>query len=289
MPGNNRENGMTRMYLAILLSGTLGFGQSIKIACIGNSITQHSNPTTAYPAVLGKLLGGGYQVENDGVSGCTLLKKGDMPYWTRGKLANVFAFKPDIITIKLGTNDTKAYNWDAHKGEFARDLKALVDTLGAMQKKPKIWLCLPVPAWPVNGEDKFGIRGTVIKNEIIPLIKKAAEENNLPVIDLHTPMLAHQSFFKVDGVHPDDEGEDSIAHIIYRALKSQPTKIEIPRWNSQNAFTLDHRTASEAPSRLDVLGRWLPTETPGQGQKIRAHAAGVTIFEPVEPVQGKTE
>ncbi len=280
---------MNRVYLAIFLSSTLGFGQSIKIACIGNSITQHTNAATAYPAVLGKLLGSGYQVENDGVSGCTLLKKADMPYWTRGKLANVFAFKPDIITIKLGTNDTKAYNWDAHKGEFAKDLKALVDTLGTMQKKPKIWLCFPVPAWPINGEDKYGIRGTVIKNEIIPLIKKVAEENNLPIIDLHTPMLAHQSFFKVDGVHPDDEGEDSIAHIIYRALKNPPTKIEVPGWSSQKVFTPNNGAATEAPTTLDVLGRLLPSETPGQGQKPRAHAVGATFLEPVEPVQGKAE
>jgi lysophospholipase L1-like esterase len=275
---------MNRICSIVLLSCVLALGQPIKIACIGNSITQHTTAAKAYPAVLGNLLGSGYQVENDGVSGCTLLKKGDMPYWTRGKLANVFAFKPDIITIKLGTNDSKALNWDAHKGEYAGDLKALVDTLSTMQKKPQIWLCLPVPGWPIGGEDKYGIRGTVIKNEIIPLIQKVADENKLKIIDLHTPMLAHKSFFLKDGVHPDDEGEDSIAHLIYRALKSPPSGIGMPAWNSSNPFVPDEKAA--AGLELDLLGRGTRTEA-SQRQTTRTRAAGVRFLEPVEQTRRK--
>jgi acyl-CoA thioesterase-1 len=81
-------------------------GKPLKWACIGNSITQGDSPAAAYPAKLGKLLGPGFAVENDGVSGTTLLKAGDFSYWKQGKLANVFALKPEIITIKLGTNDS---------------------------------------------------------------------------------------------------------------------------------------------------------------------------------------
>src|SRR4051812_4237225 len=76
-------------------------GKPMKWACIGNSITAGYivSATDAYPAKLGKLLGPGFSMENDGVSSTTLLKAGDYSYWSHGRLANVFAFKPDIITI----------------------------------------------------------------------------------------------------------------------------------------------------------------------------------------------
>jgi len=200
---------------------------AIKLACIGNSITSGSiagvNP---YPVYLHSLLGSGYQVENDGVSGTTLLKKGDSPYWTHGKLSNVFAFKPAIITIKLGTNDSKPYNWK-YKSEFGTDLNALIDTLYTISPKPVIWLCLPVPAWPVNGANSYDIDGIVIANEVIPIIKQVAEQRNLDIIDLHTALSGMRSHF-ADGVHPDAVGQDTIAHVIYRALTAPVTALSGP-------------------------------------------------------------
>lgn len=198
-------------------------GKPLKWACIGNSITQGDSPAAAYPAKLGKLLGPGFAVENDGVSGTTLLKAGDFSYWTKGKLANVFALKPDIITIKLGTNDSKPINWDAHKGEFERDYLALLDTLAAMPQKPRIFLCLPVSAFS-DGSGSAGIRGSVIKSEIIPLIRKIGNDRRLPVIDLYTPMASHANLFP-DGVHPTAAGQDSIAALICRFYLSKATRL----------------------------------------------------------------
>lgn len=192
----------------------------IKVACIGNSITEGtglSNPSTlAYPARLQALLGSNYQVQNDGVSGTTLLKKGDNPYWTNGKLSNALAFKPNIVTIKLGTNDTKKANWDAHKDEFKRDYLALLDTLNALSTKPRIFLVLPVPIWA----NQYDIRDSALK-KIIIILKQIANERGLPVIDCNTPLLSAQSFFS-DGVHPNATGADSIARIIYRSISGPP-------------------------------------------------------------------
>ncbi len=194
----------------------------VKWACIGNSITQGPSVIDAYPAKLAKLLGPGYVVENDGVSGRTLLKKGDFSYWTQGKLADVFAFRPDIITIKLGTNDSKPLNW-AHKDEFEGDLTRLIDTLAAMPSKPKIWLVIPCPVF-VEQAGATGIRGSVIKNEIIPLIRKVAAAKGLNIIDVNTPLLTHQAFF-ADGIHPNAEGHDSLAAIFYRTYLSKSTRV----------------------------------------------------------------
>ncbi len=198
----------------------------IHVACIGNSITQASDALGPYPKRLGKLLGSGYLVENEGISGTTLLKKGDVPYWTQGRLKQALAFNPKIVTIKLGTNDTKPQNWK-YKSEFEADLNALIDTLGTLASKPVIWLCLPVPAWPINGVNNYDINGTIVENEVIPIIKKVAADRKLKTIDLHTPMLGMKSHFS-DGVHPDSVGQDSLAHLIYRALTEPATGLQAP-------------------------------------------------------------
>lgn len=200
-------------------------GKPMKWACIGNSITAGLGVaiTDAYPAKLAKLLGPGFATENDGVSTTTLLKAGDYPYWTHGRLANVFAFKPDIVTIKLGTNDSKPINWDAHKGEFERDYLALIDTLAAMPQKPRIILCLPVPAF-VEQAGNTGIRGSIVKNEIIPLIKKVADERNLAYIDLNTPMAGLAKLFP-DSIHPNAAGQDSIAALIFRGFLAKSNRL----------------------------------------------------------------
>src|SRR5262245_29881207 len=76
----------------------------IKWACIGNSIT-----AAGYPARLAtRLLMD--TVQNDGVGWRTMLRSGDSTYWKYGKFAQVFAFQPDIVSIKLGTNDSKPIN-----------------------------------------------------------------------------------------------------------------------------------------------------------------------------------
>ena len=212
--------GTVNKLLFVAFIGLPSVQAQVKIACIGNSIT-----AGAYPKKLGDLLGTGYSVENDGVSGCTLMKNGDMPYWTKGKLSNALAFKPSIITIKLGTNDSKPQNWGAHKAEFESDLRALIDTLEKnIKPKPVIWLCLPVPAWPINGVKLAGIDGDTIFMKEIPIIKKVAADLKLNTIDLHTALLGMQAHFP-DGVHPDAVGHDSIAANIYRALTKPVTSI----------------------------------------------------------------
>src|SRR5205807_1436541 len=83
----------------------------IRWSTVGNSITYGyglTDPSTqSYPAKLGALLGPAYLIENEGVSATTMLKKGDYTYWKNGRLPQTFAFHPDIVTVKLGTNDSK--------------------------------------------------------------------------------------------------------------------------------------------------------------------------------------
>jgi acyl-CoA thioesterase I len=224
----------------------------IRWACIGNSITQGPSATEAYPAKLQKLLGAAYEVENDGVSGKTLLRKGDYSYWTQGKLTEVFKFQPDIITIKLGTNDSKPINWNTHSGEFEKDLTALIDTLGLIPTKPKIWLVIPCPAFS-DGAGSTGIRGSIIKDSIIPLIKKVAAAKNLNIIDVYTPMLKHPEMF-ADNVHPNAAGHDTIAGIFFKTYLSKVTRVSCIG-NSITEYTATAGTLAKDSysSRLNML------------------------------------
>jgi acyl-CoA thioesterase I len=186
------------------------------LACVGNSITAGTSGPSYVP-ILQTLLGSGYSVQNNGLGGTTLLRHGDAPYWTTTQFQNVFAQKPALITIKLGTNDSKSQNWNAHRAEFAGDLNALIDTFLTISPKPQIWLVLCAPSWP-NG---YGINGDTIDKDIVPIIRSVATQRNLPFIDCHTPFLNHSEFF-IDGVHPNAAGADSIAHIFYHAILGKP-------------------------------------------------------------------
>lgn len=192
----------------------------IKIACIGNSITQgvgvKDQYNNSYPGVLRRMLGEGYDVGNFGVSGRTMLNKGDRPYTKEKKYKDALAFLPDIVTIKLGTNDSKPRNWVYNK-EFKDDLRTLINSFKELPSNPKIYLCLPVP---VVGEGRWGIRDSVVFNGVIPYIKEVAKEEKLPVIDLYTPLKSCPDCFP-DTVHPNEDGAKRIAEVIYSVIKDE--------------------------------------------------------------------
>ena len=220
----------------------------IRWAAVGNSITQGSG----YPEKLQTLLGPAYRVENEGVSATTMLKKGNYTYWANGRLPQTFAFKPDIVSIKLGTNDSKPVNWPSHKGEFLADARAMIDTLAGMPSKPRVFPCYPVPVFQHNGSWFVdGINEPVVKNEIMPLIKQAATERNLTLIDLHTFLENRSDLFMNDGVHPDGgkAGADSIALMIFRTYTGSVTRVAC----IGDSITRFDRGASSYPAKFNML------------------------------------
>jgi len=200
--------------LLLIVAVTVGFSGAapIRIFCVGNSITSYG-----YPSTLGTLLGARYDVSNQGVWGATMLKKGDTPYWTTGSLIWILNSSPDIVIIKLGTNDSKPQNWDAHGSEFPADYVAMIDTFTHCASRPVVFICLPCPVFI----DVFGITGAVIAQQIVPMVRSIAAQKDAPLIDLNTPFLYHPELFS-DGVHPTDQGSDSLAHYVYRALARGP-------------------------------------------------------------------
>ncbi len=196
----------------------------IRVACIGNSITYgdriRNRKKDSYPAQLGNLLGEQYLVRNFGVNGATMLKKSDLPYMKTQAWKDAKAFNPNIVVLKLGTNDSKPGNW-VNKKDFAIDMQAMIDTLRALPSKPTIYLCSPAKAF----SQRFGIRDSIITTDIIPLVKKIAKKNRLQLIDLYAITKDHAEVF-VDEIHPNETGAGMLAKEIYRVLNQTPKKKE---------------------------------------------------------------
>lgn len=107
---------LTNIAIALLLLSIEAFAsQPIRIACIGDSITYGSGiedrDKDGYPAVLQRMLGSGYDVRNYGISARVMTRNGDYPFMDEQAYADARAFLPDIVTIMLGTNDSKPHNW----------------------------------------------------------------------------------------------------------------------------------------------------------------------------------
>lgn len=191
---------------------------AVRVACIGNSITFgagiKNRSRDSYPSVLSRMLGDGYWVKNFGVSARTMLNKGDHPYMNEPAYKNALAFNPNIVVIKLGTNDSKSFNWK-YKADFMKDAQTMIDAFKALPAQPKIYLCYPSKAY-LTGD---GINDDIISKEIIPMIKKLARKNNLPVIDLHTAMDGMPELFP-DRIHPNEKGAKVMAETVRRSIIS---------------------------------------------------------------------
>ncbi len=188
----------------------------IKVACVGDSITcggAIQEEEKRYPAQLQSLLEGEYLVQNFGVSGATLLKSGNKPYWTEPDFLTSHAFNPQIVVIKLGTNDSKPENWK-HKDQFVQDYLNLIKSYHDLGSNPKVFICRPIPAF---GFGNFGITDEVIKNEVIPLIDLVAQKAGVPVIDLYDA-LNWKGDLVPDRVHPNAEGARLIAEAVLEAI-----------------------------------------------------------------------
>jgi len=210
-----------RVFLAVLLffAPFMGVAQSrIRVACVGNSITFgariDNRETNSYPSQLAAFLGDGYDVGNFGKSGATLLRKGNLPYWTSDEYKQVLNFQPNWVFIKLGTNDSKPVN-RVFLAEFERDYKDLIASFQALPSKPRIVLVLPVP---VFSTDTTAITASVVEKKIIPSIRQVAYETGCEVVNLFNLFLESPDLFP-DKVHPNPLGAQRIARRINDVIR----------------------------------------------------------------------
>ena len=191
----------------------------IKIACVGNSITygmgiKHRD-SLSYPAQLQRMLGDGFEVRNFGVSARTLLSNGDLPWIKEKEYQQALEFEPDLVLIKLGTNDTKPHNW-VHKDDYKADYIELIKSFQSLDSHPIVVPMKAVPAFP----DHWGITDSIIRLELNPKIEEIAKEMKLPMIDLYTPLIGRADLFP-DRIHPTAKGAAIMAETIKNRLISE--------------------------------------------------------------------
>jgi lysophospholipase L1-like esterase len=189
-----------------------------RVVCVGDSITEVWGLTNArvqaYPARLQELLGPDFKVLNCGVSGSCMVKKDRSSYWDTQRWVTATNFDPQIVIIKLGTNDGDPPRWNAHKDEFYDDYVEMIGDFRKNGRDPQIFLCYPVPCF---GTVKAP-QDRTIKTEVIPLIKKVADKFGLPIIDFNTAMQPYSELFP-DNIHPYAAGAQKMAEIVFKAIR----------------------------------------------------------------------
>lgn len=188
----------------------------VRVACVGDSITWgagvEGRETNSYPAQLQKLLGSRFDVQNFGRSGATASRAGDLPYWTTEEFTKATEFQPDVVILKLGTNDTKPQNWKG-KEAFRKDFRDLLEHFRDLKSKPKLWVCQPVPVYG----DQWGINAQTL-DTVLEGVEEACDDRKVPVIDLFDALTGHPEMFP-DKIHPNAKGAALMARTIYQAIR----------------------------------------------------------------------
>jgi lysophospholipase L1-like esterase len=204
----------TPFLLVLLLVVPFFISAQTRVVCIGDSITEGytlSDGTQAWPAQLGKMLGSSYSVLNCGVSGTTMLKKTNSPYWNTNALNNAKNFNPQIVIIALGTNDGHPSNW-IYKNDFYNDYSAMIDEFRQNGRNPIIYVCFPATSYGDTNQMNN------IQNEIIPLISQISLTKNATIIDYNTPTRNQRNTLYNDNLHPNAAGALVLANTAFNAI-----------------------------------------------------------------------
>ena len=192
------------------------------IAAFGDSITEGIGSTTGgYPPKLEDLLNlnsnSNHIVDNHG-------KAGEATAWGNGRIHSVLESKSyDYILILEGTNDIY----------FGLSIQSTQFYLEAMIKRarneygvtPLIALLLPDTrqSAPANRKN--------IETTYNPMITQIAQKLNVPLVDLHSPVVRDWEILSDDQLHPNDAGYQIVADTWFYPLKSliKRRKIEMKR------------------------------------------------------------
>ena len=178
-----------------------------RVACVGESITQGST----CPYRLLKMLRPNYIVGNFRVSGSTVSLNSKTPYMNQSRFQDALKFKPNIIVIMLGNNDTNPEI--SNEGNFEAYYSRLVTSFQQLEGRQLIWIIKSPPIFT----DNPNYNNTYLASTILPCIDKLADQMKLPTVDIYSALNNHSDYF-MDGVYPDNKGAALIASKVYDAI-----------------------------------------------------------------------
>lgn len=269
------------------------------MACVGDSVTyglhMDNRVTNSYPAQLQRLLGKGYDVENFGVSGATLLRSGHHPYSLTESFKSAIAFHPDVVVIHLGLNDTDPRDWPDHRDEFRADYSWLIDQFREATPNAQIYISILTPIFESHPRFKSGTHDWA--QEIRGEIPEIAKANHTGLIDLHSPLFVHPELFP-DAIHPNAEGASILARTVYEAVTGNHGGLQLPEGYGDH-MVLPHGEAIPLTGEADYSevitfqfgqltlqtkaaanGRWsvtLPAQKPGGPFTLRFSTAAKSV------------
>ena len=202
---------ITLSIIAIIFEVSLNSNgnETIRVACVGDSITRRSG----YPDNLQSTLGANYTVRNFGFDSTTVLLNTELPYMYQVEFERAKHFLPDVAVVMLGTNDARADHYKSIDN-FVDDYLLLIHELQALESKPKIFLVKPPPIF----DNVFDLKNVNLVEGIIPRIEQIANQEGLTIIDVYTALENHPECFQEDGVHPNSECATIIANEVYKAI-----------------------------------------------------------------------
>lgn len=258
---------------------------SVKVACVGDSVTYGykiaHRKTDSYPAQLQVMLGNNYQVENFGVSGATLLKNGHHPYYLTEAFKSAIGFRPDIVVIHLGLNDTDPRDWPDYGDHFRADYSWLIAQFRQANPAVRVYICIltPIFEWHPRFKSSTHTWADEIRNEI----PQIAAANHTSVIDLYTPLHARPDLF-ADAVHPNAEGAGIIAKTVYEAVSGNYGGLQLSEGfgshmvlPQQEEFSITGKANRGERVTLDFGSRQFHAMASGDGEwsiELPAHKAG---------------
>lgn len=215
------------LLFVVALCAVLSLGK-IRVTCIGDSITEGGGCVPqSYTDVLQGMLGDGYEVTNAGKSSQTMLKKGlcndltPCSYWDTDSWQKALSSEPDIVTIMLGTNDAKYFNWEGvqqNEGDYyALDYVDMIRNVRKLRTMPKVFVLVPPPLYDPY---PFDMNATII-NQIYPvLIRDINTVMDTKLVDIYSAFMSqgNGTTLTCDGCHPTDLGNQIIAETIAAAI-----------------------------------------------------------------------
>ena len=211
--------------------------QSIRVACVGNSITWgytiRNRAQDSYPAQLQQLLGNGFEVRNFGNNGKCAQDDSDDPYTKTQEYREALQFQPHIVIIKLGTNDSKPQNWKDSK-RFQKSLEKIALSFKKLESHPRIIMALPAKAF----SHAWSINDSIISTGIIPAVKSLATRHHWQLLDLHTLTSSLSGKFP-DGIHPDESGANVIAKSVRDAILDDNNRPQVTFYTDQGNIEVE--------------------------------------------------
>ncbi len=194
-----------------------GKGESIKILCMGDSITESS--FGSYPKYLKTLF------KENGINADVIsaARPGNTSgeYLSFLRKSNILEKSdPYIVLIMLGTNDVRIDSDRTDKRRFLENMKKIIRKIKRYEKERKkrvlIFLMTPPPIFNIDIRTFNESSKKRIREEIVPIIKSIAKKNKLGLIDIHSYFLKRKEL--LPGIHPSKDGYYRMAKFIYRTI-----------------------------------------------------------------------